>query len=286
MRFEDGKRVFILLPVHNRKDLTLRFVECLKKQTHQNLVLILIDDGSKDDTSSYVSEIFKNLVLINGPGNWWWAGALEQGYLWLQKHAKIDSDYVLIMNDDTTFDENFVSNGLNFLAEKSGVLLTAKGYDINDMQPRDGGLYLMDWSKLEFSETSDTELANCSSTRGLLSTVKDFIEVGGFYPKLLPHYLSDLEFTMRAKENGKILLNHPAFNIGIDFSTTGIRELDTLSFSSYLKLLFSYRNAMNPLHWSVFVMLRSPWRYKFKNLYRVWATACHNGLKSLKRGFS
>ena len=37
--------VYILLPVYNRKKITLDFIKTLKKQTYEKIFLILIDVG-------------------------------------------------------------------------------------------------------------------------------------------------------------------------------------------------------------------------------------------------
>lgn len=59
------------------------------------------------------------------------------------------------------------------------------------------GVYA-DLKKLTFRQAKTKDEINCLSTRGLFLRVKDFKKIGGFYPKLLPHYLSDYEFTIRA----------------------------------------------------------------------------------------
>jgi len=44
------KRIYILLPVHNRKEITEKFINCLNRQTFNNYQLVLIDDGCIDGT--------------------------------------------------------------------------------------------------------------------------------------------------------------------------------------------------------------------------------------------
>jgi GT2 family glycosyltransferase len=271
-------RVYILLPVHNRHDITVTFAECLKKQTYKNLRLILIDDGSEDGTAEAVKEIFNDVTVIRGEGSWWWAGSLQQGHNWIKKNKKSNDDVVLIMNDDTSFKDDFISIGLNILADNPTALLTATGYNLKTENPQDSGGYNMNWADSNFIETYDNAKINCTSTRGLMVRVSDFIDINGFYPRLIPHYLSDLEFTMRAQKKGKKLILHPDFRIGIDFETTGHRKLGNETFVEYVKKIFSKRAAMNPLHWSNFILLHSPWKYKYSNLYRTWAALYYEGV--------
>lgn len=271
--------VYVFLPVHNRRDITRAFVECLAKQTYKNYRLILIDDGSNDGTAESAQEIISEVVVIRGTGNWWWAGSLQQGHEWLKKSKIVGDDVVLIMNDDTAFDVDFIATGLRILKDNPNALLTATGYNLKTGQAQDSGGYILNWANLGFSETYENKKINCTSTRGLMVRVTDYLDVNGFYPRLIPHYLSDLEFTMRAQKKGKHLIIHPDFRIGIDFETTGIREIGKENFSEYMKKIFSIRAAMNPIHWSNYILLHSPWRYKLSNLIRIWGAVYQRGVR-------
>lgn len=276
---DDHPTVYVLLPVHNRRTITLSFVEFFKKQDYDNARLVLIDDGSTDGTAEAVGDLVKDVIVLRGEGNWWWAGSLHQGYLWLRRNRIPGDDIVLIMNDDTEFSADFISVGLRILRQHPGALLTATGYNLKTGKPQDSGGYIMDWSTLGFSETHENARINCASTRGLMVRVSDFLDVKGFHPRLIPHYLSDLEFTMRAQKKGKTLMIHPDFRIGIDFETTGHRELGGETFRQYIKKVFSIRAAMNPIHWSNFILLHSDWRYKLPNLSRIWGGVYLNGIR-------
>jgi len=263
--------VYVLLPVHNRREITVAFAKQLKKQTHDKYCLLLIDDGSSDGTADAVEAIIGDVVVIRGGGNWWWAGSLQQGYVWLKQNRVAPDDVVLIMNDDTRFDEHFISTGLRLLNAHPGALITATGYNAKTERAQDSGGYVFRWETLSCTETYDNAAINCASTRGLIARVSDFLDVKGFRPRLIPHYLSDIEFTMRAGKLGKKLMIHPDFRIGIDFEMTGHRELGQESLMQYVKKVFSKRAAMNPLYWSNFILLHAPMKYKAINLWRVWS---------------
>ena len=112
----------------------------------------------------------------------------------------------------------------------------------------------------------------------MLIRVGDFLSTGGFHPRLIPHYLSDLEFTMRAHKRGMHLMIHPDFKVYIDFDTTGVRELGGETFFHYVKKIFSNRAAMNPIHWSNFILLHSPGKYKLSNLRSIWISVYKQGI--------
>ncbi len=260
--------IHIFLPVHNRRDTTLRFLSCLKHQSYEHYHLILIDDGSKDETSEAVRAQIPDVTVIRGKGNWWWAGSLQQGHDWLIKQKISADDYVLIMNDDTEIQEDFLETGLSIMQNQRRTLLTATGYNLTTGQPQDSGGYKFSWKDLDCYETNEVSEINCLSTRGMFVKVGDFLSVGGFYPRLIPHYLSDLEFTMRAQERGMNLKIHKDFRIYIDFDKSGYRDFSQETYINFVLKLFSKRSAMNPIAWTNFIVLRCPRKQKLQTLAR------------------
>lgn len=268
------EKIYILLPVHNRREITRRFVECLKEQTYQNYHLVLIDDGSTDETEELVLGLIKSVTVIKGQGDWWWAGSLQQGYRWLKSEKIPLSDMVLIINDDTEFDTDFLENGIALLKKQEKTLLLAQCYNKQTQQLINAGVHV-DWRKLMFKQAVIPEQINCLSTRGLFLRVSDFFEIGGFYPRLLPHYLSDYEFTIRAQRRGMKLITDPLLRLRLDEDATGYHQFQDEPFIDFLKKYFSKKSAANPLYWTAFIALASPWRWKFSNLLRVWIEAIY-----------
>jgi GT2 family glycosyltransferase len=259
-------RVFILLPVHNRRQVTEKFIHCLLSQTYPNWHLVLIDDGSRDGTAQMAQSLTDSLTILQGQGTWWWGGALHQGYKWLQEGHGAPQDVVLIANDDTVFDTDFLASGV--AAMKSRSLLLAQLYDM-DRKFAEAGVH-WDWRTFECTAVTDEKDINCFSTRGLFLTVGDFMEIGGFYPRLLPHYLSDYEFTTRAYRRGFALITASSVHLRFDETLTGIRKIEGHSFRRSMQMTFSTRAAGNPVYWTSFALLSGPPRYRLLNALRVW----------------
>jgi len=110
--------IYILLPVHNRRAITEKFIDCLVAQSYSNYHLILIDDGSTDDTGGMVRAKITNLTILKGKGDWWWAGSLQQGMNWLKQNGVEDRDVVVFMNDDVIFERDFLKQRYKFLINK------------------------------------------------------------------------------------------------------------------------------------------------------------------------
>lgn len=259
----------ILLPVHNRRETTARFVQALKRQSYQNYHLILIDDGSRDGTAALVTGEIGAATVIAGDGTLWWGGALQAGYDYLEARPETHEDFVLIMNDDTVFDPDFLGLGVGLLQQRLDTLLLAHCYSQQSGELLDSGTEVR-WRTLTFAPAATPERVNCLSTRGLFLRVADFMKTGGFRPRLLPHYGSDYEFSIRAARKGLRLEAHPDLKLWVDEERTGHHDVLGERSLASLARLFSTRTVANPLRWSVFVLLACPWRWKALSLLRVW----------------
>ncbi len=264
------------MPVHNRREITRRFIECLKSQTYQNYHLILIDDGSTDGTDEMVLSQIASTTVIKGHGDWWWAGSLQQGYKLLKERKPPLNDIVLMINDDTEFEPDFLRKALTALKKRPRTFLLAQCFNRLDGHLIDAGIHV-DWKKFSFEQPSMHKPINCLSTRGLFFRVEDFYAVGGLHPRLLRHYGSDYEFTIRAQRKGMSLTTDPLVRIRCDESTTGHHRVENKTFLGALKTVFSAKSAINPLALSVFVALACPWPWKFTCWYRVLSLSLSRG---------
>jgi GT2 family glycosyltransferase len=266
MTGENAPRVLVMLPVHNRRATTERFARCLLAQDYRNWHLLLIDDGSTDGTDAMVQEMIPSVTVVRGKGDWWWGGALHQGYRWLKAHPDHHGDLVLIINDDTEIGPEFLGNAVR--AVRPGALLLAQLYSMTGQFEEVGVAW--SWARFDWKGVTKAEEINCFSTRGLFLHARDFLSIGGFYPKLLPHYLSDYEFTMRAVRKGYALITAPEVSLRYDDSQTGIREIQPGSILRQIKTSFSIKYASNPLYWTSFIFLGCPWRHIPRNVAIVW----------------
>jgi len=263
--------IYILLPVHNRKNVTQIFVESLLAQTLRNYHLILIDDGSTDGTTRMVRSAITSdsLTVIKGNGKWWWAGSLQRGIDWLKRKDCFPEDMLLIINDDVSFGASFLEKAISFLKDKERTLLLAQFIDKKTGSIEESGMNA-NVKKQMFKVASSVEDINCLSTRGLFLRFSDLLEIGDFYPYLLPHYGSDYEFTLRAYRKGFSLITTPEVVICPDTSQTGFHGIETSNFLDYLFKSFSKKNVCNPIYRSVFIAFTAPKLHVPHLVFSVW----------------
>ena len=257
----NGPTLHIVLPVHNRRATTVAFVEALRRQTDQDFKLVLVDDGSTDGTADAVRRLLPAVDVVTGAGDWWWAGSLAQGCRRLRETGVRDGDVLLLINDDVVIGPEFLAQGRAELAQKPGTVLLARQTDAATGAEIDhGGGVHADLREMRFAAAARPGDVNCLPTRGLFLRWGDFVRTGGFVPERLPHYLSDYEFTLRARSRGLALRVAKAASLGVRSDQTGraLANLFAEPRAGRFRLLFSHRYKDNPRAWSAFVALAAP----------------------------
>ncbi|GAT34279.1 glycosyltransferase, GT2 family [Terrimicrobium sacchariphilum] len=103
----NAAKVYVVIPVYNRLELTLGCLACLEKQDYRNFESILVDDASTDGTSDLVAEKYPTTRIIRTVGDRWWTGATNDG-IRLAMETASDDDYILLLNNDLVFPPNLL----------------------------------------------------------------------------------------------------------------------------------------------------------------------------------
>lgn len=278
----DAPQIFAIIPVHNRLEFTRKCLESFAKQTYKNFSLVVVDDGSTDQTYEYISNNYPEWKIIRGNGNWWWTRSMYEGvkYALITAH---DKDFILEMNNDCYSDEGFLER----------ILATAKKYPnsiigslcVRHNKPTEvveAGIRF-DWSyglvygvaqtiskNLKFYEDKDV-IGDMDALpgKGTLIPVSIFKKIGNFNFQKLPHYIADYEFTNRARRAGYQLLIDTKARLNHYWEATGIYSTNNLAkrdFKGAMELLFGRRSMNNIVDWLNFLILACPKQYLIKNL--------------------
>jgi GT2 family glycosyltransferase len=92
-------KVFVIIPVHNRKHFTYECLDSLTQQSYSNISIIVVDDGSTDGTSEMIARYFSEVKVLHGDGYLWWTGAINFGIKEALRIATHE-DFILVINDD------------------------------------------------------------------------------------------------------------------------------------------------------------------------------------------
>lgn len=250
--------IHVVTAVHNRYQITRKFISMLKEQTYGAIHLVLVDDGSTDGTAEMVRQEVPGAEILHGNGNLWWGGALHMAYRYFQKSNASDTDFILITNDDVKYPADYLEKGAALLEAHANTLVSGCGYGLKSGRMEDGVVLHDDPAYAAACEKENRYIpaweGNCASTRSLFLRVGDWRRIGGFHPVLLPHYASDYEWTIRAHRMGFAIRMFDELKYEINDETTGDNQYANLT----LKKVFSKRSVTNPFYRMNFILLTTP----------------------------
>ena len=117
-------KIGVVTVTYNSEDVLQCFLNCIWQQTHNNLILYVVDNASQDNTCSILEmENDSRLKIINNSVNFGVAKANNQGI----EFAIADGCHqVLIINNDVKFETTLIEKLIQVQTEKSCSLVTPK----------------------------------------------------------------------------------------------------------------------------------------------------------------
>jgi GT2 family glycosyltransferase/2-polyprenyl-3-methyl-5-hydroxy-6-metoxy-1,4-benzoquinol methylase len=114
-------KVVIVILIWNGKEDTLECLDSVNQLEYPNFEIVIVDNGSTDESVTVISNQYPEVSIIQNGENLGYAGGNNIGIKWALNK---ESEYILILNNDTVVDkfmlQNLVNTGL--LDEKIGLL--------------------------------------------------------------------------------------------------------------------------------------------------------------------
>ncbi|MBO0932078.1 glycosyltransferase family 2 protein [Fibrella aquatilis] len=216
--------ITIVIPVHNRRALTQQCLGCLDVQTYRNFRVIVVDDGSTDGTSQMIQDEFPDTLIIRGTGDLWWTEATNWGIRYAQEHPApgFEEHFILTLNDDTQVRPDYLQTLLDAYEQHKPCLVGSPSVDVDDPKKLEfAGTHMELWFASgrhaaadynydydELARRTDFVESDSLPGRGTLIPMAVFDKVGLYDSRRFSHYMSDIEFSVRAKKAGyKLIVN-------------------------------------------------------------------------------
>ncbi len=213
-------QVSICIPAYNNADYIVETLDTVMNQTYDNIELVVVDDGSKDDTWNVINKYkedyeaknpdstksihpYKNEKNLGMAGNWNRALELCQG------------EYLKLICADDLMDAALTEREVKILEEHPEVVCVSSDTQFIDLYGNKKGQY----KRYRKSGVVDGREAvrSCVFTRDKLGAPvanlfrrSVYEEVGGFDPGFI--YIIDYDFYMRVYCAGSVYIIHEPLN--------------------------------------------------------------------------
>jgi GT2 family glycosyltransferase len=254
-------KIWICIPVFNRKVLTLKCLASLEKQIYTNFTIVICDHGSTDGTTEAIHKQYPNVIVINADNSLWWTGAINRCVEYVLKNAE-QSDSILTLNDDTEVLEDYLFKLANNFDKYPNSIITSPIINIKTGSIVDIG-YRFNWLLATSTPVNfeDHHLINDENTievthatgRGTLFPIDLFKKIGLYDEKHLPHYGADEDLTFKATRAG--------FKIYVSKECPVLSYVEATGMTSVLKE-FSLKSLL-----AYFTSMRSPANLKMRFWY-------------------
>lgn len=260
--------IYIVIPVHNRKNFTKDCIESLKNQTYRSLRIIIVDDGSTDGTREMLETLFPDVIVLDGDGNLFWTKAINMG---IRKALELGAKYILTLNNDTIATPDLLEKMMYWAERTPNALIGALDISFRTKKPYYGG-EIVNWplakSRYLLDELKDDDRhglheVSLFPARGLLIPCYVFDKIGLFEEKKLPHYMADYDFTHMAIRNGfRVYCNYDAklYTFPEEGGDYKIRK-NAKNLRNYYHHLFNIKGGANLRNFTIYTFRNCPKRY-------------------------
>ncbi len=207
--------VYIILVNYKTADDTIECIESLRKVDYDNFKIIIVENGSKDDSYIKLKGFCKDEILINSEENLGFAGGNNLG---IERALNDNAEYVLLLNNDTTVNEQFLTKLVDAFSYDSNVGIV--GCKINYYSQPNIVNYAggeIDWNKFttyfyrtDELDDKDEEIKEITFVSGCAMMInRSVIEKIGMLDHSYFMYYEDTDYCAKALDGGFKLLYQP-----------------------------------------------------------------------------
>ncbi len=268
----DVSKIWVVICIFNRKELTLSCLQSLYEQTITGFNVVVVDDGSTDGSTEAINTLYPQVIVIRKAGDLWWSASMNIGVKYAISQG---ADYVLSLNNDLEVSDDYMEKMIIWAKAKPDALFGSHIFDISNFKSNWAGS-TKNWKKCssinvldEYNEKDRKGIIPISHFcgRGLWVPASVFQKIGYFDEKHLPQYCADDDFTFRAVKNGFDLYGNLDAKLYSHVDESGAeKNKKDASFKGYFQHLFGVKSFGNLKNFTIIALRHCPKRY----LLRYW----------------
>jgi GT2 family glycosyltransferase len=253
--------IYIILINYNGYKDTIECVQSLRKINYENYKIIIVDNASTDDSIFHLKNSLKECILIESKYNFGFAGGNNLG---IQYALKTNAEYILLLNNDTIVEPNFLGNMIEPLYNDKNIGIVGSKimyYPQKNVIWYGGGK--IDWFKFVGVHFGMKEIdkGQCDNSKEIdfmtgccMLIKKEVFEKVGLLADEYFMYFEDVDYCVRSKQAGyKIWYNHKAViyhKVGL--SAGGEESPFSIKWGTRNRILFmkKYRNKTSILNFA------------------------------------
>lgn len=199
--------------------------------------IVVINDGSTDETVEWLTDNYPEHALLHGDGSLWWSGGINLGARYAI--SEIHADYLLLWNNDilpasdyfrqvdrlipSLSEDVIVGSKILLLGEQD--LIWSYGGMFN---PRTGKKYMLGSYSPDSDEFAVPQEVDWLPGMGTMVPAGIVEDIGLWDDVYFPQYHGDSDYTLRAKTKGYKNIVFPQLRLWNDKSSSGLTHNNTL----------------------------------------------------------
>lgn len=241
--------------------------------------IVIVDDGSSDNSYEWIKDNYPSVNLIRGSGNLWWSGGINMAVKFAIKD--LGSDYIVWWNNDIEVDDDYFRNLTVILKHNSvNTIVGSKIYYADQrnkiwsmggfFNPQTGYKNMIGTKMIDNNSFQKSFEVDWLPGMGTVTHYSIYDKIGMLDENKFPQYHGDSDFTYRAKLHGYKIIVYPSLKIYNDVSNSALKHND--SFKGLINSLLTIKSNYN-LKKDILFYLRYAKSYKayyplFRKYYR------------------
>ena len=268
--------VTIIIPCFNGWSYTCECLNSVYKSNYINYDVIVVNDGSTDETSSSLKEYFPKVKELMSDGNLWWSRSMNLGF---KEALSNNSQYVLVLNNDVVINPNTIYNLVNtailypksipgsiiYNLQKPNIIWSAGGM----MKWPWPGEFQLGMGEYDNNQYNGIRKVDWNPGMGTLINTSILRDLNFYDEKNMPQYLSDVDLCLRAKKKGySILINSDCIIYNNIENTGGItKATSNFNFKLIKEMFFGFKSPDYFKARSKFIFRHCNWYFLFFALF-------------------